>query len=412
MFLPNILNLIPLSCLAAILLVTGIKLASPKLAKEMWQQGRYQFIPFIVTVVSIVMTDLLIGILIGLAVSLAFILHSNMRRPLHRIVEKHLGGEVIHIILANQVSFLNRAALDKVFNEVPRGAHLLLDACNTVYIDPDILSLIREYKEIAAPVRGVRVSLRGFRERYKLEDEIQYVDYSTRELQGKLTWQQVLQILMEGNERFRTGQRLTRDLGRQLDATARGQHPLAVVHSCIDSRTPAELIFDLGLGDIFSIRVAGNVVSPKVLGSMEYGCAVAGAKLIFVVGHTKCGAIAASVDCACARTSPTQATGCNNLEPIVYEIQESVDMQTCKHFDRLSAEEKDEFVNDVARKNVLRTVNQILEHSETISRLVSEGKIAVVGAIYDVCTGSIDVISEKTRKVVAPLDTPQTANAE
>ena len=186
-------------------------------------------------------------------------------------MEKHLGGEVVHIELANQVSFLNRAALARALDEVPRGGHVLLDAQNTDYIDPDVLDLIRDFKEQTAPARGVEVSLLGFRSKYQLRDQTQYVDYSTRELQSALTPQQVLQILKDGHERFRTGRRLTRDLGRQVNATAGGQHPLAVVLSCIDSRTPAELIFDLGVGDIFSVRIAGNVTSRKVLGSMEYG---------------------------------------------------------------------------------------------------------------------------------------------
>ena len=121
-FLPVWLNLIPLSCLAAILLVTGIKLVSPALVKQMWSEGRYQFLPFALTVVAIVMTDLLVGILIGLAVSISFILHSNMRRPIRHFVEKHLGGDVLHIELANQVSFLNRAALSKVFRRGPVAA--------------------------------------------------------------------------------------------------------------------------------------------------------------------------------------------------------------------------------------------------------------------------------------------------
>ena len=102
---------------------------------------------------------------------------------------------------------------------------------------------------------------------------------------------QVLEALCEGNERFRTGKQLSRDLHRQVNATSEGQHPMAVVLSCIDSRNPTEIIFDLGLGDVFSIRIAGNIISPKILGSMEFGCAVAGAKLILVLGHTRCGAI-------------------------------------------------------------------------------------------------------------------------
>ena len=153
--------MVPLSCLAAILLVTGFKLASPAVFQKMWKQGRYQFVPFIVTVVAIVFTDLLIGILIGLGIALSFILNSNLRRPIRRFVEHHLGGDVLHIELANQVSFLNRAVLSRVLHEVPRGGQVLLDAQSTDYIDPDVLDLIREYRDRTAPARGVEVSFLG-----------------------------------------------------------------------------------------------------------------------------------------------------------------------------------------------------------------------------------------------------------
>jgi carbonic anhydrase len=360
----------------------------------MWKGGRYQFVPFLATVVAIVLTDLLVGIIIGLAISLAFILSSNLRRPLRRIVEKHLGGDVLHIELANQVSFLNRAALEKVLREVPRGGHVLLDANSTDYIDPDVLDLIRDFKNQIAPAHGVQVSLCGFRSKYQLKDEIQYVDYSTRELQGQLTSAQVLQILGEGNERFRTGHQLTRDLRRQLNGSACGQHPLAVVLSCIDSRNPAEIIFDLGLGDIFSVRIAGNVTSRKVLGSMEYGCAVAGAKLILVVGHTQCGAVTAAVNLACTSATAEQTTGCQHLEPIVQEIGKSIDPTQCQRVEYMPAEEKAALVDEVARRNVQQVIQQIVEQSQTISNLIDEGKIAVVGAMYDVTSGRIDFLMD------------------
>ncbi len=394
LLLPRYLNMIPLSCLAAILFVTGLKLTSPAVVARMWSEGRYQFAPFMITLFAIVFTDLLKGVLIGLAVSVIFILASNLRRPLRRIVEKHLGGEVLHIQLASQVSFLNRATLERTLREVPRGGHVLLDASNTEYIDPDVLDLIRDFKETIAPAHGVQLSVRGFRDRYQLKDEIQFVDYSTRELQDLLTSDQVLQILKDGNERFRTGQRLTRDFGRQLDATAKGQHPLAVVLSCIDSRTPSEIIFDLGLGDIFSVRVAGNVIGPSVLASMEYGCAVAGAKLILVIGHTSCGAVTAAVDLVCSGADPAQATGCQHLEHIVSRIQKSVASPTCERVKSETGAKKAEIVNDVARQNVLRTVKEITEDSDTIRKLVMNRRIAVLGALYDVASGRIDFLTD------------------
>lgn len=401
-FLPAWLNAIPLSCLAAILLVTGIKLVSPALVKQMWNEGRYQFIPFAATIAAIVLTDLLIGILIGLAVSIGFILNSNMRRPMRRFVEKHLGGDVLHIELANQVSFLNRAALSKVLDEVRRGGHVLLDAQNTDYIDPDVLDLIRDFTEQTGPARGVEVSLLGFRSKYQLLDQTQYVDYSTREIQTALTPQQVLHILKDGHERFRTGQRLTRDLGRQVRATADGQHPLAVVLSCIDSRAPAELIFDLGVGDIFSVRIAGNVTSRKVLGSAEYGCAVAGAKLILVMGHTRCGAVTAAVNLIRSTRTAAETTGCQHLDHIVNDIQQSIDPVTCRDVEERPAAEKESFVNAVANRNVSRVVERMREESRTLDDLAREGRIAIVGAMYDVVTGEIDFLAEDGINHVRP----------
>ncbi len=385
------MNLIPLSCLAAILLVTGVKLVSPALIRQMWRQGRYQFLPFATTVISIVLTDLLIGVLIGLAVSIAFILSSNVRRPLRRIVEKHLGTDVVHIELANQVSFLNRAALDRALDEVPRGGHLLLDAQGTDYIDPDVLGMIRDYKEKTAPARDVKVSLTGFRERYQLQDQTQYVDYSTRDLQRSVSPAQVLQILQQGHERFRTGHRLNRDLGRQINATASAQHPLAIVLGCIDSRAPAELIFDAGLGDLFSVRIAGNITSHKVIGSLEYGCAIAGAKLVLVLGHTRCGAVTAAVDRAClaAETDPPKS---DQIGHIVQDLQESIDPNECRRVASLSPEQKQAYVDQVARRNVSRVVASILQQSQTLQDLEHAGRIAIVGALYDVVTADLEFL--------------------
>jgi len=392
--IPTWLNTIPLSCLAAILLMTGIKLASPALIKQMWSEGRYQFIPFATTVTAIVFTDLLIGILIGLAVAIGFILNSNMRRPVHRFVEKHLGGDVVHIELANQESFLNRAALSKILAEVPRNGRVLLDARNTDYIDPDVLDLIRDFKEQTGPAHGIDVSLVGFRSEYKFEDQIQYVDYSTREFQEALTPLEVLQILKEGHERARAGRRLTRDFSRQVRATAEGQHPLAVALSCIDSRTPVELIFDLGMGDIFSIRIAGNITSRKVLASAEYGCAVAGAKLILVIGHTRCGAVSAAVKFLGSRLTAAEATGCQHLDAIVNEIQQSADGITRQATVKSPSPETLSIVDAVARENVLRVVKEIRARSRTLDGLVRERRIAIVGMMYDVVTGGIEALAE------------------
>ena len=398
LFAPMWLNKIPLASLAAVLLFTGLKLASPTLFRQMWSEGRTQFVPFIVTTVAIVFTDLLTGVLIGLATSLAFILHSNYRRPLLRFMERHVSGDVLRIEFANQVSFLNRAVLEQALDSVPVNGHVVLDARNTDYIDPDILDLIEDFRKQTALARNLKVSLMGFKDRYVMEDEIQYVDVTTREVQAQLTPERVLQFLKEGNERFVTGRRLTRDLARQVDATAAAQYPMAVVLSCIDSRSPVELIFDMGVGDAFVIRIAGNVAKEKVLGSMEFACAVAGARLVLVMGHTSCGAVKAAVELFETGTTASKATGCEHLDSLVNEIQKSILPGTKPHGDWVTKETKLIYVDDVAKRNVATTIGYIRSASRTLRELEAAGKIAIVGSMYDIKTGKVTYLEEITLK--------------
>ena len=398
LFAPMWLNKIPLASLAAVLLFTGLKLASPALFRQMWSEGRTQFVPFIVTTVAIVFTDLLTGVLIGLATSLAFILHSNYRRPLLRFMERHVSGDVLRIEFANQVSFLNRAVLEQALDSVPVNGHVVLDARNTDYIDPDILDLIEDFRKQTALARNLKVSLMGFKDRYVMEDEIQYVDVTTREVQAQLTPERVLQFLKEGNERFVTGRRLTRDLARQVDATAAAQYPMAVVLSCIDSRSPVELIFDMGVGDAFVIRIAGNVAKEKVLGSMEFACAVAGARLVLVMGHTSCGAVKAAVELFETGTTASKATGCEHLDSLVNEIQKSILPGTKPHGDWVTKETKLIYVDDVAKRNVATTIGYIRSASRTLRELEAAGKIAIVGSMYDIKTGKVTYLEEITLK--------------
>lgn len=406
LMVPGWLNMIPLSALGAILFMTGLKLASPKLLKQMWSEGRNQFLPFVITVLAIVFTDLLVGILIGLGVSIGFILRSNMRRPLRKFMEQHVTGDVLRIELANQVSFFSRATLESTLRNVPKGGHVLIDARSTDYIDVDILDLIHDFEHNTAKARGVKVSLAGFKDKYpKLEDRIQFMDYSSREVQDSLTPERVLEIFKEGNERFREGRQLQRDIGRLVDVTSAGQFPMAVVLSCIDSRTPAELVFDLGLGDIFSVRIAGNIARDKVLGSMEYSCAVAGAKMILVMGHTSCGAVNAAVDLICSHKTAAEATGCVNLDSLITEIQLSVDTSTCKREGEWLPGEKAAYANEVSRRNVLRTMRMIQERSSTLAGLVQEGRLAIVGALYDIQTGTVSFF-QTPKSSKTPLSVP------
>ena len=389
--LPSLLNHIPLAALAAILVATGFKLANPKLFVQMAKGGRAQFIPFAITVLAIVFTDLLIGVIIGLAVSLIFVLNSNFRRGMTIIKEEHVGGIVNRVELANQVSFLNRAALMRTLSSFGPGEQVVIDARTTDYIDPDIYGLIQTFRDEIAPAHGVIVSLIGFKNHYQLEDHVQYVDVTTREVQDKLTPARVLQVLKEGNDRFASGRRLQRDLIRQVDATSTGQHPMAVVLSCIDSRSPAEILFDLGLGDIFSVRLAGNVLSRKVLGSMEYACKVAGAKLILVLGHTSCGAVKATCDIVGKGLDTVQATGLTNLPYLVEPISQAVHMETATIENRDGS--NGAFVDRVAAINVRNVILAIRQGSPTLRDMIDAGQIQVAGAMYNVKSGQVEFMS-------------------
>ena len=391
-FLPTLLNLIPLSSLAAVLLVTGFKLASPKLMTQLWSEGLSQFIPFIITLIAIVGTDLLVGILIGLSAALAFILYSNYKRPVQMIVERHLGGELYHLQLANQVSFLNRAALDRTLNAIPKGAHVLIDASTTAYIDPDILSLVRDYQKKIAPVREVEVSLRGFQPAYEMHDSIQYVDFSTHEMQQSLTPAKVLKVLADGNQRFRNQHPLPRDIVRQINATAAGQYPMAVVLSCIDSRTPTELIFDQGLGDIMNICLAGNVmVGPRVLASVEYGCVNAGAKLVMVMAHTGSTVLRSIVDHACGIHEGR--TG-EHFQFLVDSVNKSISLQERQDYLRYSQEERASFCDEVARRHVINSIESIRVESHTMGELIDRGEVGMIASMYDTFTGNIEFIHD------------------
>lgn len=391
--LPRWLNQIPLCVLAAVLIVTGYKLASPKVIGQMWSAGKYQFLPFAVTVVAIVLTNLLTGILIGLGISLLFILRSNYRRSIHQVMEKHIHGDILRVELAPQVSFFNRAALQKILMEAPRGTKLQIDARNSDFIDPDVLDLLADYKEVSSKAHGVEVSLLGFKKKYeKLQEDLTFVDYSSREVQQSLKPAEVLQILKDGHERFLAGKPLVRDLRRQAGATAAGQFPIAAVLGCIDSRSPVEHIFDLGLGDAFVARVAGNVARDKMIGSLEFACGIAGAKLVLVLGHTSCGAVKAAVELKVAGKSPAEATGCDHLDTLIGIIQRSIDPSQLKDFSNWVDDKKKAFVDEVARKNVLHNIISIRDNSRILDRLTRENKIMIVGAVYDVNTGKVEFL--------------------
>lgn len=170
--IPGILNMIPMACLAAILIMIGFKLASPKVFKHMWHSGKFQFIPFIVTAIAVVAIDLLKGVGIGLIVSIFFILRGNMKLAYFFKKEKHHEGETIHMDLAQEVSFLNKAAIKQTLAHLPKNSKVIIDAGNTVYIDYDVLELLRDFVNFGAKDKNISITLKNFKPAYKMEDAI------------------------------------------------------------------------------------------------------------------------------------------------------------------------------------------------------------------------------------------------
>ena len=201
----------------------------------------------------------------------------------------------------------------------------------------------------------------------------------TRQTQAQLTPAAALALLKEGNGRFVNNLRANRNLLRQVNETSDGQFPFAVVLSCIDSRVSAELVFDQGLGDIFSVRIAGNFVNDDILGSMEFACKVSGSKLIMVLGHTRCGAIKGACD----------DVQLGYITAMLGKIRPSVQATPCEG-ERSSKNEP--FVDAVALTNVQATMKHITERSPILEKMVTSGEIAIAGGVYDVQNGTVEFI--------------------
>lgn len=372
--IPHLLNKIPLASLAAILLVVGFKLARPEVFRDLYRSGWYHFIPFVATIFGLIFTNILTGIVIGLTIALFSILLENYKSA-NYYKETQLGNKTI-IRLSEHVSFLNRANLQKTLEALPPDSEVVIDASRSKYIDYDVFEIIQNFK---AEARYKRINLvlenvRGFGALAPLESLRSY----DAEAQHKLTPAQVLESLKEGNKRFMYNLKSNRNLLEQVNDTQAGQFPVAIILSCMDSRTSVELIFDLGLGDVFSTRIAGNIVNDDILGSMEYACKLAGSKLIVVLGHSHCGAVKG----ACAGAKLDHLTGLlDKIKPAINQVEKDSGATVDGH--------SEELVQKVADKNVQLTVNNIRERSPVLKELETTGQISIAGGMYDIETGKV-----------------------
>lgn len=201
----------------------------------------------------------------------------------------------------------------------------------------------------------------------------------TKETQAGITPQKAIELLKEGNARFQSNLKTNRSLIEQVNDTSEGQYPFATILSCIDSRVSAELVFDQGVGDVFSVRIAGNFVNEDILGSMEFACKLAGTKVIVVLGHTSCGAVKGACDDA----------KMGNLTKLIEKITPAVKAVTEPQDASLRNSKNLDFVDTVSKKNVELTIERIHAESPILSEMEAKGEIKIVGAMYDINNGAV-----------------------
>ena len=201
----------------------------------------------------------------------------------------------------------------------------------------------------------------------------------TKETQAAMTPELSLQALKDGNQRFINATQMVRDLNAQVDATSAGQYPFATVLHCIDSRVSAEHVFDQGIGDLFSIRIAGNFVNEDILGSMEFACKLAGTKVLVVLGHTACGAVKGACDHA----------RMGNLTALINKIEPAVDAVELPENESMRNSSNIDFVNSVAAKNVEMTLNDIRNKSEILKEMEVNGDLIIIGGMYNIANGKV-----------------------
>jgi len=377
LLLSSVMNLIPLASLASILILTGYKLVNLKLIKAMYAKGVQQFLPFIITVVAIVFTDLLVGVIIGLLASIFFLLRSNFKNPFEQAKNKLHIGEVVSIQLPNQVSFFNKASIKETLWALPSGTKVIVDASQASFIDADVIEVLEDFKNVVAPSREIQVNILGMKDQEGLSSTIQFANVIDKETQQRLQPAQVLELLKEGNNRFVSGQSTDKYHLQQVNFTSGGQNPMAVLVGCIDSRTSPEILFDAGIGDLLTVRIAGNIVSPEVIGSLEIAVKKLGARLIVVKGHSSCGAVALAL----ANVME------DHMHTVTSKIQEVASQCGC--YPKNEALSDEEAMEKVSKHNAIHSAEEILQQSDYLRQQVADKKLGIISAYHDISTGRV-----------------------
>ena len=378
LFLSTILNLIPLSSLAVILLVVGYKLASWDVISTMYKKGWNQFIPFVVTVVAIILTDLLIGIFIGSLVSIFFLLRSNYHNAFFIENTKIFKGETIRLELSNEVSFFNKASIKNSLWNVPQNSNVIIDATFSSYIDHDILEIFEDFKTTFAEENNINVSIIGLKDKYSAGKELDFVREDIEESKERSTPQEILDYLKEGNSRYVDGKLVSRRLRNKELMDFINSPPLATVVNCIDLREPLNVMMNTGIGDLIPIRAAGNLVDSHIIKSIEIACKQQGSRFILLMGNS-------SNKIYLEALNEYMKNGYQNPDSLIAEALKAKQIPA-------KFEEKDlyTYADLITRWSVKESQKRIIKENPYLRERISQGKLGLATAFFNRENGKIE----------------------
>ena len=372
LFLSSIMNMIPLATLAAILLVVGYKLASVAVFKSLYKKGWNQFLPFVVTVIAILATDVLIGVLIGSALSIFFLLRGNYYNPFFIENKKQIDGETIKLELSNEVSFLNKASIKNTLWSVPDGSKVIIDATFSSYIDQDVIEILQDFESTFAKENNIQVNIIGLKESYDIGEEIDFLESNTIKAKQRSTPQEILDYLKEGNEKFTSGNLVSKRLRNKELSDFLSASPLAVVLNCIDLREPLNMLLNTDIGDIIPIRAAGNIVGKRIIHSTEIACRNQGAKLILLMGNSNNAFVKEALE---AHLNGEKS----HLYPLIEEALVHPDFS----LEKLKNMELDSAVDRITQFNLEYAKQKITAQNEYISEELKKENIGIASAFFN-----------------------------
>ncbi len=372
LFLSTIINLIPLSSLAAILLVVGYKLASIDVFKNLYKRGWNQFLPFVLTVVFIVLTDVLTGVLIGSALSIFFLLRGNYYNPFYIENIKYVQDEVIKIELSNEVSFFNKASIKNTLWGVPDDSKLLIDASFTSYIDPDVVDIIKEFQERALIDHNIDVKVIGMKDSYLVGEEIDLYQKTKAEIKAKTTPKEILEYLIEGSTTYASRNLMSRKISSKDLLEHLNESPLSVVVTCVDLREPLNMMLNTAVGDLVSLRSAGHILDKQSILNLEISCRDQGAKLVLFFANSNNEVVKEALNNHFNNRS-------SNLNIVIEDALKSQEFESRD----IKSEPIDKLTNDIVAFNIEKAKEDLLTNSDYFKTEVSSGKIGIASAFFN-----------------------------